>query len=142
MTVKEFFKSTAFKCIVTLTCILLVCGIFLTVSYGFLEVTAEDRLQRAINKIYGEEVKVEVIDVENGEIKKVNKVTIETSDGETFLGNINYLDKFAAIEYTEGYLYTTDDGFLTAGASKSSTAINNCVNGAVKFVNSVLGGER
>ena len=184
MTVKEFFKSTAFKCIVTLTCILLVCGIFLTVSYGFLEVTAEDRLQRAINKIYGEEVKVEVIDadfsddtstvleayaderggylikakgkggfggtvtcwvlidVENGEIKKVNKVTIETSDGETFLGNINYLDKFAATEYTEGYLYTTDDGFLTAGASKSSTAINNCVNGAVKFVNSVLGGER
>lgn len=185
MTVKEFFKSTSFRCIITLTCILLVCGIFLTISYGFLEVTAEDRLQRAINKIYGEEVKVEVIDadgftdeastvlaayydergdylikakgkggfggtvtcwvlvdVEDGKIAKISKVSIESSDGETFLGNINYLDKFAETVYTEGFEYTTDEGFVTAGASKSSTAINNCVNGAVNFVNSVLGGAQ
>lgn len=184
MTVKEFFKSTTFRCLAALTCILLVCGIFLTVAYGFLEVTAEERLQRAVNKIYGERVKVEAIeadyddgrasvleafadergdylikakgrggfggtvtcwvlvDVENGAVKRVARVTIEASDGETFLGSIDYLDKFAQTEYTDGYEYTTDEGFLTAGASKSSTAINNCVNGAVGFVCLVLGGAK
>ena len=59
MTVKQFFKSTSFKCIISLLCILLVCGVFLTVAYGFLEVTDEERLNRAISKIYGEKVSVE-----------------------------------------------------------------------------------
>lgn len=52
MTVKGFFKSNAFKCIVTLLCVLLVSGIFLTIAYGLLEVSEGERLQRAISKIY------------------------------------------------------------------------------------------
>lgn len=63
MTVKQFFKSTAFKCIVALLSILLVCGIFLTVMYGFLEVSAEERFARAIKKIYGQDVTTEEIDI-------------------------------------------------------------------------------
>ena len=187
MTVKQFFKSTTFKCIVTLLAILLVCGIFLTVAYGFLEVTEEERLDRAISKIYGKQVTSETVlkssdaNVTLGEatiieahyikddgnylvkakakggfngtvtcwvlvttadnlVSGVNKVISEGSDGETFLGDINYLDKFAETEYTDGFLFTTDNGFKTAGASKSSTAINNSVNGAVSYVKSVLDG--
>ncbi len=61
MTVKQFFKSTAFKCIVTLLAILLICGVFLTVMYGFLEVSDEERFERAINKIYGKSVTTEAV---------------------------------------------------------------------------------
>ncbi len=52
MTVKQFFKSNAFKCIITLLCVLLISGIFLTVAYGFLEVSKGERLQRAVKQIY------------------------------------------------------------------------------------------
>ncbi|MCX4287376.1 MAG: hypothetical protein OSJ68_08870, partial [Clostridia bacterium] len=57
MTVKQFFKSTAFKCIITLLCVLLVSGIFLTVMNGLLEVTEQERFERALAKIYGGNVK-------------------------------------------------------------------------------------
>lgn len=63
MTVKQFFKSKTFKCIVVLLSILLVCGIFLTVMYGFLEVSAEERFSRAVKKIYGHDV--ETVEIEN-----------------------------------------------------------------------------
>ena len=183
MTVKQFFKSTSFKCIITLLCILLVCGVFLTACYGLMEVTPEMKLQRALNKIYGEEVKTEAIvldelecgfetatvieaykdergdylvkskgtggfagtvtcwvlvDVEDNKISKISKVSIESSDGETFLNSINFLDKYPETPYTEGFVYSTDEGFITSGASRSSTAINNAVNGAVSFVNNLL----
>lgn len=68
MTAKQFFKSNAFKCIITLLCILLICGVFLTVMNGWLKVTDEEKLQRAISKIYGENVATERIkdsDIEN-----------------------------------------------------------------------------
>ncbi|MDE6441285.1 MAG: hypothetical protein K2L12_00850 [Clostridia bacterium] len=185
MSAKQFFKSTTFKCLVTLLCILLICGVFLTIAYGFLEVTDEERLSRALSKIYGEKVAVDVlptegyenenativeaykdengdylikskgkggfggtvtcwvlVDAEDSKISKVDKVIIETSDGETFLGDINYLDKFAETPYTEGFEYTIDNGFKTSGASKSSTAIDNAVNGAVGFVNNILKGGK
>ncbi|MDE6868954.1 MAG: hypothetical protein K2J83_07440 [Clostridia bacterium] len=63
MTAKQFFKSNVFKCLVTLLCILLVCGVFLTVAYAFLKVTDEERLNRAISKIYGRTVSVTALDV-------------------------------------------------------------------------------
>lgn len=68
MTAKQFFKSTAFKCLVVLTSILLVCGIFLTVMYSFLKVTDEERADRAVKKIYGREVKREADLITDGEI--------------------------------------------------------------------------
>ncbi len=60
MTVKQFFKSTAFKCIAALLGILLVCGVLLTFAYSFLEVSASEKADRAVAKIYGG------IDVERG----------------------------------------------------------------------------
>lgn len=65
MTVKQFFKSKSFKCIVALLSILLVCGIFLTIMYGFLEVSDEERFARAVNKIYGQEVTTEQVNIED-----------------------------------------------------------------------------
>ena len=63
MTVKEFFKSNAFKCIAALLSVLLVSGIFLTICYGFMEVTDGERLQRAVTSIYsGKEVTVYGLD--------------------------------------------------------------------------------
>jgi Na+-translocating ferredoxin:NAD+ oxidoreductase RnfG subunit len=53
---KNFFKSVAFKCIITLLCIVLVSGILLTFCNALFKVTDEERLQRAINKIYGKEI--------------------------------------------------------------------------------------
>lgn len=56
MTVKGFFKSNVFKCLATLLCVLLVSGIFLTLANGLLAVSDQERLDRAINKIYGKPV--------------------------------------------------------------------------------------
>ncbi len=54
--VKSFFKSTAFKCIYVLLAIVLVCGVLLAFCNDLFEVTAEERLARAISKIYGSNV--------------------------------------------------------------------------------------
>lgn len=65
MTVKEFFKSTAFKCIVVLLCVLLISGIFLTVMNGLLAVSDEEKFNRKVGNLYTDgssittEVKVE-----------------------------------------------------------------------------------
>ena len=63
MTAKQFFKSTTFKCLITLLCVLLVSGIFLTVMNSLLKVTDEERFARAINKIYGKSVTTEKVAV-------------------------------------------------------------------------------
>ena len=63
MTAKQFFKSTTFKCLVTLLCVLLVSGIFLTIMNGLLKVTDAERRARAINKIYGKTVECDDLDV-------------------------------------------------------------------------------
>jgi len=55
MTAKQFFKSTAFKCIAVLMSVLLVSGVLLAVAYGFLEVTDEERFNRKIGVMYGGE---------------------------------------------------------------------------------------
>lgn len=65
MTVKSFFKSNVFKCLVTLLCVLLVSGVFLTIMNGLLAVSDQERLDRAINKIYGKSVAYTKVDVAN-----------------------------------------------------------------------------
>lgn len=52
MTVKQFFKSVTFKCLVTLLCVLLVSGIFLTIMNGLLGVSDEERFNRKVGKLY------------------------------------------------------------------------------------------
>ena len=63
MTVKEFFKGKAFKCIAALLCVLLISGIFLTIMNSLLAVTDQERFDRAIKKIYGKAVKTEAVAV-------------------------------------------------------------------------------
>lgn len=100
MTVKQFFKSTTFKCIAALLSILLVCGVFLTIMYGFLEVSDEERFDRAVKKIYGEEVSTEEISLAGLETEFEYSTVIEaytvTDDG-------NYLVK---MEGREGFAGT------------------------------------
>lgn len=63
MTVKQFFKGKAFKCLAALLCVLLVSGVFLTVMSGLLAVSDDERFDRAIKKIYGKAVLTEEITV-------------------------------------------------------------------------------
>ena len=53
MTVKEFFKSSAFKSIAVLMCIVIVCGGIIAVCNGLFYVSDEEKLLRAIGKIFG-----------------------------------------------------------------------------------------
>lgn len=212
MTVKQFFKSTAFKCIITLLGILLVCGVFLTVMYGFLEVSKGEKLQRAVSKVYGgTSVTVYGLDSEGNEVEinaantdpksfvskqtdlesstiidmykitfddkeefdyliqvtgkggygggtvtcwvsvKMNaagnqiigigNVTVGSNVGQSFIGKIqeSMLGSYGE-KYEDGIVYSTADGFVSTGASYSSTAINNAVNGAMKFVKDYVAG--
>lgn len=52
MTAKQFFKSTAFKCIAVLLSVLLVSGIILTLAYSLLKVDDEERFNRKISVVY------------------------------------------------------------------------------------------
>lgn len=52
MTAKQFFKSTAFKCIAVLTSILLLSGVILAICWGFMEVTQDEKDKRNIAKVY------------------------------------------------------------------------------------------
>lgn len=78
MTAKQFFKSNVFKCLITLLCVLLVSGIFLTIMDGLLEVTPEEKRNRAISKIYDMQVDVEELTTANyndsAEIQEAYKV--------------------------------------------------------------------
>ena len=56
MNAKEFFKGTAFKCIVVLLSIVLICGVLLTFANALFAVSDQERLDRAIADIYGEQV--------------------------------------------------------------------------------------
>lgn len=206
MTAKQFFKSTAFKCIAALLAVLLVCGIFLTVMNAFLEVTDGERLQRAVKNIYsGKDVTVyglndAVIDekekepksmieepvsmgsadvtdlykiiytengkdvenylvtatgkggyqkgtvtcrialsVDEGKVSKIVKVTVESNKNQSFIGKIkNKLLNSFTTDYTDGKEFKPTDGYFSTGATLSSSAIDNAVNGAVAYINSIL----
>lgn len=209
MTVKQFFKSSAFKCILVLFSILILCGALLTIAYGFLAVSAGERLQRAVGNIYrGETVIVYgnsdvVIDEKNNDpkslvadavtcgdseilsaykikfegksdvhylvqskgqggysggtvtcwvavnvdesakaIKNIAKVQVGESAGQTFMNKITgeMMTAFTKADFSNETPYfdvgTKDapSDYVSTGASLSSTAICNSVNGAVKFV--------
>lgn len=61
MSAKQFFKSTAFKCIAVLVSIVLVCGVLLTICNSLFYVSDQERLDRAIAKIYGQAVTTETV---------------------------------------------------------------------------------
>ena len=87
MTAKQFFKSVTFKCIITLLCVLLVSGIFLTIMNSLLKVTDQERFDRAIKKIYGKSVRTEAVQIENyNDNATIDEAYIVKDDG-------NYLVK-------------------------------------------------
>lgn len=99
MTAKQFFKSQAFKCIAVLLSILLVCGILLTVCNSLFYVSAEEKLARAISKIYGDTVayNVETVDSEvavtSAQVLEVYEITTDKYEGDYLLkvkGNGGY----------------------------------------------------
>lgn len=217
MTVKEFFKSNVFKCITALLCVLLASGAFLTVCFGFMEVTEGERLNRAVASIYGgKEVTVYGLDengndavidssvsnpkgllekpvtignsdvkqaykvvftdggkevlnylvsstgkrgyaggnvtcwvaitVENGVISGIYKVVISQSASQTLMSDINgsSILQDIADDYESGIQYVPDkdnDEYIVAGATMSSTAVCNSVNGALSYVGYLLGGN-
>jgi len=77
MTVKEFFKSTAFKCIAVLTCVLLISGVLLAICWGFLEVTDDERFNRKIGAVYGGETVTATEQDLSGKNVKFSNATIQ-----------------------------------------------------------------
>lgn len=190
MTVKGFFKSNVFKCLATLLCVLLVCGVFLTLMNGLLAVSDEEKFARDMNKIYGKNVTTEAVAIQDpnpnsmatvneaykvkedgnylinstgkggysggtvtcwvvveinknsGAIDGIGKVVISKYDtSQTQIAEVNndkFLSKFSA-GYKDGINYQTADGFLVANSTMSSNAICMAVNGALDFVNGLLG---
>lgn len=61
MTVKAFFKSTAFKSLAVLIAIVLVAGALLAICNDLLLVSDEEKLSRSLAKIYGAEVTADEI---------------------------------------------------------------------------------
>lgn len=61
MTVKEFFKSKTFRCIVVLMCIALVAGALLSIMNDLLFVSPEERVARTVKSIYGQEMAYTVV---------------------------------------------------------------------------------
>ncbi len=55
MTAKQFFHGKAFKCIIVILIIVLVCGIFLTFCNSLFAVSDEERTDRAMEKLYTDE---------------------------------------------------------------------------------------
>ncbi len=211
MTAKQFFKSNAFKSIIALLCVLLVSGIFLTIAYGFLEVSKGEQLQRALSKIYsGKEIVIygendkeitaedknpvgltkesvaignAVIDQaykivytenekeitnylisskgsggfgggvtcwvalisEDNALTGIESVSISSWGGETLSAEVSGSTLISDIisSYTDGIYYAPNkdaNEYVVSGATRSSTAICNAVNGAIDYVKSnILG---
>lgn len=182
---KSFFKSTAFKCLITLLSIILICCIFLTFCNALFYVSDAERLDRAVAKIYGKSVTTEevilaegeetqtnatiqaayvvvddgnylvkstgkggfsggsvtcwvVVTLSAGEVNGIQKVVIDSNVGQSYIGKVTdaFLNSFTNEYKAE---YTVSDGYVSAGASYSSTAICNSVNGAIEFVKTRTG---
>ena len=207
MTVKGFFKSNAFKCIMTLLCVLLVSGVLLTIAYGFMEVSNGERLQRAVKKVYTNaspivygadgEIKADEkdpkglipesvtcgnavilsaykiefkgnddihilvqsrgkggysggtvtcwvaikVDLENKKVEKIEKVQIGENTNQSFIGKITdkMLEDFTKRLPEDGFTSKGDGATVSTGATFSSNAICNSVNGAVDWVREYIG---
>lgn len=66
MTLKQFLKSKAFKCVLVLTIIALIAGGGLAILNDVLFISDEERAQKAITEIYGASVAFTAIQVEDG----------------------------------------------------------------------------
>lgn len=81
-----------------------------------------------------------VVEVKGGKVSGIGKVVIDSNKNQSYISKIsqNFLNSFENNPAKDFY-FTTSDGYLTSGASMSSNAICNAVNGAVDFINAKLG---
>lgn len=77
MKIKDFLKSTAFKCILVLLCIALVSGGLLSVLNDLLYVSEEEKIQRVISSLY------------DGKQVEFTAEEIKESDKQNYYGTIN-----------------------------------------------------
>ena len=111
MTVKQFFTSQAFKCIIVLLIIALIAGGLLAILNDVLFVTEEERTMRAIEKVYGKEMQYEeliyssnVLENEFGTINKLYKLEngnylVQTTGGQGYKGGTITVWVVLATEY-------------------------------------------
>ena len=64
MTIKQFFKSKTFRCILVLLCIALVSGALLSICNDLLYVSADERVTRTIKSIYGSAIGYQQVEVD------------------------------------------------------------------------------
>ena len=91
--VKQFFKSTAFKCIAVLVVIVLVCGVLLTICNALFRVTDEERLDRVLGSIYPDGQVEEIIynESHSTELETEFTSTNGTIDAVYLMDDGNYL---------------------------------------------------
>lgn len=77
MKIKDFVKSTAFKCIIVLLCIALISGGLLSVLNDLLYVSEEEKIQRVISSLY------------DGQQVEFTAEEISESDKQNSYGTIN-----------------------------------------------------
>lgn len=118
MTAKQFFKSSAFKCIAVLLTILLVCGILLTVCNSLFYVSAEEKFDRAVKKIYGKSVQTEKIEFTDEMTTRFSNSSV--SEAYKVLDDGNYLIKSTGKQGFGGdvtcWVVVRMDGETVAGA--------------------------
>ena len=123
MTVKQFFKSTAFKCIAVLLSVLLVSGVLLAICWGFLEVTDDERFARKINAVYGGD--------------KVTATAQDISDMNTSLYNAT-VEKVWLIEEKNDYLVQVysrgNGGNITCWVAVNTDDDKTAVQGITKVI--------
>ncbi len=91
MTVKQFFKSNAFRSLAVLIAIVLVAGALLAIFNDILYISDEERLNRTLSKIYGENVTAE-------------EVTLDEDAKTTPYGTVNFVYH---IQEDGNYLFQT-----------------------------------
>ncbi|MGN1104909.1 MAG: hypothetical protein ACI4QI_08580 [Candidatus Coproplasma sp.] len=134
MTVKQFFKGKAFKSIVVLLCVLLVSGILLSVCWGFLEVTDEERFARKINAVYSGET---VTAVEEDISDKTTSISGATIQNVWFIEEkSDYLVQAASRGYGGDIICWVA---ITVDADKNVTGIRKVIKYAVKDAAELIG---
>lgn len=103
MTVKEFFKSKSFKCIVVLVCIAVISGGLLAILNDLLYVSDDERTARAIKTIYKTEIGFTSVEINESDATNdfgsINSVFL-LEDG-------NYLIQATGIDGYKGGTVTT-----------------------------------
>lgn len=73
--------------------------------------------------------------ITDGKPTAIYNATITGNVGQSYINDIKHMDNYSGVDITaDGFTFEPAGDFLTSGATKSSTAIANAVNGAVTYV--------